>query len=592
VLAWVSDLLRRSSPAPGDGPLPLALTELRSYYAFAVAFSAAVSVLYLSSAIYMMLVYDKVLTSGSLVSLLVITIALVAALATLAYLDTLRGGLLARAGLRMDRHLSGPTMAAMLGAASSGDMQHTQRLRDLDQVRGVMTGQPALALMDAPWAPVYLVVLFIIHWSLAALAVAGGILFLLIAWRAERRLREPTRRANDATAAVNSAIDGTLRNAGPVRALGMSSALVAMWDQRREVSRGTTASAAQEGLVSTGLLKFLRLLWQSLALGLGALLAIDGRIAPGAMIAGSILLGRTLAPLEQIVGAWRPLVSTADAYARLKAALWTAAPDSSKRTALPALAGRVEVDRVIVRGSGGAPILAGVSFALQAGETLGIIGATGAGKSTLVRALFGLTPVQGGTVRFDGAEISHWRPQDLARSIGYLPQETALLPGTVRDNVSRFQGFSDGPSEEIDRAVVAACQLVGIHDDILRLPQGYDTAIETGGTPISGGQRQRIALARAIYRDPSLVVMDEPSSHLDLAGEAALVGLLRKLREGGRTVILVTHRANLLATAHKVLSLVNGQVQHFGTRDEVMSRLAGGGRPSLTPVSTSGGGAT
>lgn len=590
LFAWVSDVIRPPGGFAGSSGLSGALRQVRRHFLNALFFSAVISVLYLSSSIYMMLVYDKVLNSGSYVTLAMITLALMCALGTLAYLDFIRGVLLQRAGMRLDRTLSGPVMQAVLRDAAQGDTRRKQLLRDWDHVRGMMTGQAAQALLDAPWAPVFLLVLFILHWSLALLAIVGAVLFLGIARHTERRLREPTRLANEATQAVASELDGSLRNAGAIRAMGMEASLVNRWLDQREASRGASTSAVEMSLGSTSLLKFLRLLWQSLALGLGAWLAIEGKIAPGAMIASSILIGRTLAPLEQLLGAWRTLVSGADAYARLKATVWSA-PDSSDRTTLPTFSGRVDVEGLGVRGVGGVSILEGLSFGLAPGETLGVIGSSGAGKSTLARALLGLAPGAVGAIRYDGAELSQWRVGDLSPRIGYLPQDIGLLPGTVRDNVSRFERQGANPSPDVDAQVVAACQAAGVHEAILRLPLGYDTPIEGGMINLSGGQKQRLALARALYRSPPLVILDEPNSNLDNAGEAALLATLRDLRERQVTVVVITHRMNLLMTAHKILVLNGGRVQAYGARDEIMPRLMPAPArpgPSLVPSGGTG----
>ncbi len=586
MFGWLEDLLRNRAAAAIGGPLGEALSSVRQHYIWAAGFSAVVSVLYLSSSLYMMLVYDKVLNSGSRMTLVVLTIALAAALATLAWLDMTRGRLLVRANVRLDRKLSGPVIETVLRQAAMGDTRPQQMLRDTDQFRGVVTGQPALALLDIPWAPLYLVVLFIIHWSLAALAVLGGVLFFVVARWSETRMREPTRRVNEQTAEINASLEGALRFSGPIQALGMGGPLQRRLGVRRESGRTLSAGAAYDNSVATALLRFLRLLWQSLALGLGAWLAIDGLIAPGAMIASSILLGRTLAPLEQIVGAWKPLMTAADNYERLKAALAVAGRAAPQALMdLPRLNGKLDVENIVVPSRPGAPpILGGVSFSLQPGETVGVVGPSGAGKSTLVRALMGLAPIAAGAVRFDGADLSQWRRETLAGMTGYLPQEVALLPGTVRDNISRFEADSEHPGDDIDAAVIAAAQLAGVHDDILRLPQGYATPIEAGGLQLSGGQKQRIGLARALFRSPKLLVLDEPNAHLDRDGEAALVATLHKLRNDGCTVVLVTHRANLLGTAQKVLSLAGGRVHLFGPRDEVLSRLmTGANRPTLAP---------
>lgn len=591
LFGWLGDLMRR--PASVDRPLDLSLVALRAHFRYAALFSAVVSILYLSSSLYMMLVYDKVLTSGSHFTLAVLTIALFAALATLAWLDMTRTRLFIRAGLRLDRRLSGTIIDAVLASSSTGDPRSTQLLREFDQFRGVITGQPMLALFDAPWAPIYIIVLFIIHWSLALLAIVGGILFFLVARWSEHRMREPTRRSNEMSTAINVSLESSLVHAGPIRALGMAVPLRRMWAKRREESLGSSASAAFDGSFATGTLRFLRLLWQSLALGLGAWLAIDGAIAPGAMIASSILLGRALTPLEQIVSAWKPLVSAADNYGRLTAALDRHDTAQAARTELPPMRGKVDVENVVIinpHNPSAPPILGGVGFSIQPGETVAIVGPSGAGKTSLVRALVGLTPLATGNVRYDGADLSQWRPQALASMIGYLPQEIALLPGTVRDNVSRFEAHGEQPPSDTDQAVIAACTQAGIHDDILRLPKGYDMPIEAGGVHLSGGQRQRIALARALFRDPALLILDEPNAHLDRDGEAALIASLQKLRADGRTVILVTHRVNLLVTSQKVLSLMGGRVHKFGPRDEVLAAIQKGGLRVVPPQTTSSGG--
>jgi ATP-binding cassette subfamily C protein len=595
MFGWLGDILRNSGAASIGGPLGEALMSVRQHFVWAAGFSAVVSILYLSSSLYMMLVYDKVLNSGSRMTLIVLTIALAGALATLAWLDMTRSRLLVRANVRLDRKLSGPVIDTVLRQAASGDTRPQQMLRDMDQFRGVVTGQPALALMDIPWAPVYLIVLFIIHWSLAALAITGGVLFFAVARWSENRMREPTRKVNEQTAEINASLEGALRYAGPIQALGMGAPLQRRLATRRESGRTLSAGAAYDNSVATGILRFLRLLWQSLALGLGAWLAIDGLIAPGAMIAASILLGRTLAPLEQIVGAWKPLMTAADNYERLKSALTQAGKGQPQDLMdLPALGGKVDVENIVVPGQPGAPpILGGVSFTLQPGETVGVVGPSGAGKSTLVRTLMGLAPIAGGAVRLDGADLNQWRRDTLALMTGYLPQDVALLPGTVRDNISRFEADSETPGPDIDSAVIAAAQMAGVHDDILRLPQGYATPIEAGGIQLSGGQKQRIGLARALYRGPRLVVLDEPNAHLDRDGEAALIATLHKLRDDRCTVILVTHRANLLGTAQKVLSLAGGRVHLFGPRDEVLARLmTGANRPTLAPQGGQGEQAT
>lgn len=580
LFAWLMDVVRR----PGSDPSEVgqALASLRIHFRNVALFSAAVAVLHLSSSLYMMLVYDKVLGSGSHVTLFVLTIALAASLLTLSWVDATRSRLLIRAGLRLDRRLGGTVIDAVIKNSAAGDTRSSQLLRDFDQFRATVTGQPTLALFDFPWAVVFLLVLAIIHWSLALLAIIGGVLFFVVARWSEARMREPTRKVNEMTAATNISLEGALTYAGPIRAMGMSPALRRMWQGGRETGRSISAAAAYDSAAATGGLRFLRLLWQSLALGLGAWLAIDGQIAPGAMVASSILIGRTLTPLEQIVGAWKPLATAADTYGRLRQALARSAEDDAAKIQLPRMRGQVDIEGLSVPNpQGGPPILFNVSFQVAPGETVAVVGSSGAGKTSLVRALFGLAPGAAGAVRFDGAELSQWRSEDLAASVGYLPQEVALLTGTVRDNVSRFEAHGAFPPADTDAAVIAACQLAGVHTDILRLPAGYDTPIGAGGVALSGGQRQRVALARALFRDPAVIVLDEPNAHLDRDGELALMATLQWLRASGRTVILVTHRISLLGSTHKVLSLAAGRVQNFGPRDEVVAALQQSVRPAV-----------
>ncbi len=582
VFAWLGDFLGDRSLLASSGPLGAAVYGLRRTFRYIVGFSAVISFLYLSSSIYMMLVYDKVLSSGSHVTLIAITLALVAALATLAYLDTMRRAVLAKAGLRLDRQLSDATITHILGRAARGDLSPSELLRDFDRFRSVMTGSPVLALFDAPWAIIFLVVLFLLHWSLAALAVAGGVLFLIIARLTELHLRAPIANASAASASSNAALSDTLSHAGPLQAMGMTDAVIGKMRSARERSRSLTSSTAMTNATSSGVLKFLRLLWQGLALGLGAWLAIDGKIQPGAMIAGSILLGRVLAPLEQIVGNWRALVEAGDAYSRLKAALGQPAETHLDKVALPKLSGAVEVKNLTVETEEGSRLLDSVSFSIAPGESLGVIGPTGAGKSTLIRALLGMQQVTDGAVRFDGAELSQWRPEDFSRHIGYLPQEVSLIAGTVIENIARFEMHGNSPGADIDERAVEAAILVGMHEEILKLPDGYNTRIERGGVRLSGGQRQRIGLARAVYRSPSLIVLDEPGAHLDHIGEAALMSAIQRVRENGATVIFVTHRASMLSAATTILSLVGGQVQLCGPRDEILKTLAS---RTIRPVS-------
>jgi ATP-binding cassette, subfamily C, bacterial len=582
VFAWCFDLLRNARSLESQGPLGAALASLKPHYIATFWFSGAVSILYLSSSLYMMLVYDRVLNSGSETTLIVLTIALMAALATLAAVDVARGRLLVRAGAGLEQRLSGPLADRLIAGGAGGTMRSRQAMQDLDQFRAVATGQPMLGLLDAPWAPLYLVFLFLLHWAFALLTLVGGLIFFGVAYWNERRLRAPTKAALDAQMEANGALEGTLRHAGAIRALGMQDGLKAGWARTRASATTLSAGAGFDNAAASGVLKFLRLLLQSLALALGAFLALEGQITAGAMIAGSILLGRALAPVEQIVGGWRPLVTASEHYARLKALFEDGAREDAERMRLPAPTGRLSVEQLFVLGSDQKPIVSNVSFQAAPGEILAIVGPSGAGKTTLARALVGLAPAAGGVIRLDDAPLPQWRDDERARAIGFLPQELALLPGTVRENISRFEARLDAPPADVDVEVVAAAQRARVHEAILHLPSGYETGVDIGGMLLSGGQKQRIALARALYRDPAVLVLDEPNAHLCSDGEAKLVDALRALKAAGRTVILITHRQPLVVLADKILRLAQGRVEAFGPRDQVLA--AAQARPAGRPA--------
>lgn len=561
---------------PVPAPLKEALRACRRHLAFAFGFSALVNLLYLAPTLYMMQVYDRVIPTGGILTLVFVTVVIVFALATLAALDYIRSRLLVRAGLRLDRLLAGQVLTRLTAQlkAGPGSLRVSQAMREFDSFRQVMTGPGALALFDAPWTPIYLIFTFLLHPLLGVLTLAGGIALLLLAIANERSNKQRLQQAGEAAAAAYVAQEAVSANAETVRALGMRRALVARQLIERHRATELQAEAQFVGGRYQGAIKFLRLVLQSLALGLGAYLAVERQISAGAVIAASVLLSRALQPIEQVVGAWSGIVSARHAFTTL-VELFDRYPEEPERTLLPPPKGLVQVEGVTNRMPGGdAYVLRNVTFAVQPGETVGVVGPSGAGKTTLARVLAGALAPDYGVVRLDSADLRDWDAERLGRHVGYLPQDSGLFAGSVRDNISRFERWNGGDAEEIDPRVIAAAEMAGAHELILRLPEGYDTVLGAGGRGLSAGQAQRIALARALYRDPAVLVLDEPNSHLDADGEAALLRALKGLKERGATVVIIAHRTGVLATADKLAVMRDGSIEMFGPREEVVARLS------------------
>jgi PrtD family type I secretion system ABC transporter len=556
---------------------PAELTSLlRSgarYFATAGAFSLAINLLYLAGPIYMLQAYDRVVSSGSTVTLLMLTLALLLAYAALAGLDMVRARVLARASLRLDREVAPRLVAAIIDRPDLAGNARSQLLREFDGLRQFVTGAGIHAVLDLPWVPIYIAVAFLLHWTLGVFALGGAVVLLMMALLNELLVRTPLAEANAAAARSYSFAEASLGNAEVVRAMGMTAGLIRRWARDREHMLGCQIAASDRAAGLQSAIRFLRLSMQSLILGLGAWLVIERDATAGAMFAASLLLGRALQPIEQIVGAWRGFVSARGTLRRL-AALFAAAPTRTPDLVLPRPSGRLAVEGLTAAVAGHpTPILRAVSFGLEPGEVLGVIGPSGAGKSTLARHLVGVTAPVAGAVRLDGADVAAWSRGTLGRHVGYLPQDIALFPGTVAANLNRFQ-----PGD--DAATLSAAKMAGVHDLVLRLPAGYDTAVGDGGAVLSGGFRQRVALARAVYGDPSLVVLDEPNSNLDAEGDAALAECIRQLKRRGTTVVLISHRPTTLGVVDKLLVLKDGMAVTFGSRAEVLAQLA---RPQAVP---------
>ncbi|MEH3038229.1 MAG: type I secretion system permease/ATPase [Sphingomonas adhaesiva] len=559
--------------AAAAAPIRQAIAACRRHFVNAAIFSAFLNVLYLAPTLYMLQVYDRVVPTRGVTTLVMLTLIFVAAVATISLLDLVRTRLLVRASERLDRMLSAYILEALLQTSTnSNGARNAVVLREFDVFRQTMTGVGVLALFDAPWAPIYVLVCFLIHPALGAMALVGALVLSLLSWLNERATSAPIKDANIRAQTAYTGIDLSLGSAGVIGALGMREAMVRR--HLRERFEGT-ALTTQAGYKSSGygsFVKGIRLLLQSLALGLGALLAIEQQISAGAIFAASLLISRALAPIELINGAWKNLIQSRAAYRQIVDLFERRGPVVTP-TVMPAPSGALSIEGLTVASPAqDRALISGVTFALAPGELLGIIGPSGAGKSTLVKAMVGVLPAASGAVRLDGADLRNWPQEQLGAAIGYVPQEPVLFRGTIKENIARFRTEMEGPGA-LDEEVVTAAQLCGAHDFIVRLPQGYDTELGWAGSGLSVGQAQRVTLARALLGAPSVVILDEPNASLDAEGEARLAQALAVLRERGVTVVCVAHRAGILANADKLLFMRNGRAEMFGSRDEVLATL-------------------
>jgi len=546
-----------------------AVHRCRSALIGAGVFSAIVNVLALTGSLYMLQLYDRVLPSHSVPTLIGLTVLMLLLYAGFGLFDLLRARLLSRIGVRVDRALRDRVFAAvlLLPLRVRRDGDGLQPVRDLDQVRGFLGGSGPIALFDLPWMPFYLGLVFLLHPWLGALGAAGAIVLLGLTVLTELRSRAPMH-ASSASAAARAAFgEAGRRNAEAVRALGMGRRLQGRWGRLNEAHLSHQVGAGDVIGTYGALSKVLRTVLQSAVLGLGAYLVIRGEATAGAMIAASILVSRALAPIEIAIANWRGFIAARQSLARLSQLL-VMLPEPREVMALPRPALSLDVEGLWVAAPGlQRPILQGVSFSLEAGAGLGIIGPSAAGKSTLARALVGAWLPLRGTIRLDAAALDQWRAEDLGRHIGYLPQDIELFDGTVVQNIARFD--PDAGSE----AIIAAARTAGVHEMVVRLAEGYDTRIGEGGDVLSAGQRQRLALARALYGEPFLVVLDEPNSNLDAEGEAALTQAIRSVRGRGGICVVIAHRPSALAALDQLLVLSAGRVQAFGSKDEVLSKV-------------------
>ncbi|MBC3468479.1 type I secretion system permease/ATPase [Pseudomonas sp. RW10S2] len=558
-----------------------ALGEFKSTLISVGCFTALINILMLVPSIYMLQVYDRVLTSQNETTLWMLTLMVVGFFVYMGVLEAVRSFIVIRVGHRLEQRFNLRIYrAAFERHLRQGDGAAGQALNDMTQVRQFVTGPALFAFFDAPWFPVYLAVIFLFNVWLGVLASAGALLLVLLAVLNERLTQRPLAEASSLQQQSSSLAGSQLLNAESIQAMGMLGALRQRWFALHGRFLELQNRASDTSAVITATSKSLRLCLQSLVLGLGALLVIEGQMTPGMMIAGSILMGRVLAPIDQLIAVWKQWSGAQLAYKRLETLLQEH-PEPALPMPLPAPGGQLSIEQV----SGGPPgrrvaTVQQVSFALAPGEVLGVLGASGSGKSTLARLLVGVWQPLAGQVRLDGAELCQWDRDALGPHIGYLPQGIELLRGSIAENIARF-GELDG------HKVVEAARLAGVHELILRLPQGYDTRLGEGGGDLSGGQKQRIALARALYGNPCLIVLDEPNSNLDSLGEAALAKAIVQLKALGRTVVLVTHRSAALAQADKLLVMNDGRVQAFGPARDILQALGQG--TTQRPLQAGGG---
>ncbi|MEI8158530.1 MAG: type I secretion system permease/ATPase [Burkholderiales bacterium] len=538
------------------------------------------NLLMLAPTIYMLQVYDRVLNSQSELTLIAVSLVTLFLFGVMSCSEWLRSRVLVRAGMRFDEQLSTRVFNASFEAYLEQSATSPQRaFGDLLQIRQFMTGNGIFALFDAPWAPIYIAVTFFLHPWLGLLSLVFAIVQAALAWFGHRHTVAPSEDAAVAASETTVYLQSKLRNSEVLESMGMVGNLQSRWDEKHLTWRNKNSSA--QGLTHRVMAwsKFIRYAQQSLSLGAGALLVIDGQLSPGAMIAANVLMGRALAPIDQLVGTWRGFVSTRSAFARLENLLMVF-PERDPALSRVAPTGEITVRGVVASAPGReAPILKNISFSIAAGTVVVVLGASGSGKSTLARVILGIWPDVIGDVLLDGLPIGSWNRIELGPYIGYLPQDVELFEGSIAENIARLG--------EVDSAmVIEAARCAGMHEMILRFPRGYDTPIGESGGLLSGGQRQRIGLARAIYGNPALVVLDEPNANLDDAGEAALMRTVLELKAKGKTVVLITHRPGAVAVADRLMILKDGELVANGPREAVIAALRSN-TPPVAPATAS-----
>jgi ATP-binding cassette subfamily C protein len=538
-------------------------------------FSVFVNLLMLTLPLYLFQLSDRVLISHSLDTLLMLTILALIFISVLSVLDILRRQVLSRLATRFETILGGTVLASIVANARVSDGANIQALRSLHQVKNFISSPVMLLLFDVPLAPIYFGAVFLIHPYLGFISLGAGVALIAIALVNQRATTVPLGHAGQYASKADAEADALARNSQVINAMGMLNESILHWGGAQAWALSFQSGALDRNFWISGLSKFARLVTQIVMLGVGAYLALQGSVTGGMMIAGSIIAGRALQAFEIMIEGWRNVAQTRAAYARVKAAV-ESLKQEQPRLLLPKPEGRLTVDRLLYLPPGTKePVLNGVNFELQPGQSLAIVGPSGSGKSTLARILVGCLYPTAGKVRLDGTELRNWDRRQFGECTGYLPQEVGLFPGTIKQNVCRMR--NDLPDEKIYQASI----LTDVHHVIAHLPNGYETVLERSGAPLSGGQKQRIALARAFFADPSLVVLDEPNSNLDAAGEQALTDTLQRAKEKRITVVVITQRPAVLNSMDKILILRGGRMEAFGPPSEVLLRVVRSAPPRV-----------
>lgn len=555
----------RSTP---ENSLQNALKACRDSFISVGFFSLFINALMLVPIFYMLQVYGRVLSSRSLTTLAMLTLIMTLLVVTLGSLEWVRSRIMVRVSTRLDVLLSRQVYkASFKRALDSGGMDASaQSLNDLTGLRQFLSGNGLFAFFDAPWLPIYIAVMFLFHPWFGWVATGSALLLLLLAFINERLTGPALAQANKEHIGATLYTTKNLRNAEVIESMGMLETLMDRWGRRQRNVLLLQSRASDRGAIVSTISRSFRILVQSLVLGLGAYLAVEQQLGVGLVFAGSVLLGRALAPIDLIIGSWKGFIAARSQYARLNDILdkQLAQPE---RMSLPAPQGHVQVENLVVTAPGSkTPIIKNISFSVPAGCMVGIIGPSAAGKSTLARALMGVWVPQHGVVRLDGADISAWDKHELGPHIGYLPQDIELFEGSVSENIARF-------AEVDSEKVILAARTAGVHEMILLLPDGYDTVIGSEGVMLSGGQRQRIGLARALYGNPRLIVLDEPNSNLDEVGDRALAAAIQQLKRNGATLFVITHRTNIVSQLDRLMVMTDGVISLYGPREHVLAKL-------------------
>lgn len=555
-----------------SGPVERAIRKCYGIFLGVGLFSGLINLLALTGSFYMLQVYDRVLPSRSVPTLVGLSILMAALYVGNGLLDFFRVRVMSRVGVKIDNELREKVFSAvqLLPLRARGNVDGLQPIRDLDQIRQFLSGLGPTAFFDVPWIPVYLAIVYLLHPVLGLFATFGALLLVCLTLLTDVRTSGPTRTAAKTGSERWALGEATRRNAEVIRAMGIGPHLQHRWDKLNHqfLSDQLKASDAAGGIGTAS--KVIRMMLQSGILGLGAYLVIEGSVSAGTIIAASIIMSRSLAPVETAIAHWRGFVAARQARVRLMELFLAMGKEQGEMVQLPEPKRALNVQSLSVAAPGGPrPIIQGISFALNAGDAVGVIGPSASGKSTLARALVGVwQPIpMGGSVRLDGASLDQWPPQDLGRHIGYLPQTIELFSGTIAENIARFDPAATSEN------IVAAAKAAGVHDMIVHMPEGYQMQIGEGGAGLSAGQRQRIALARALFGNPFLVVLDEPNSNLDAQGDAALTEAIRSVRARAGIAVVIAHRPSALAGVDKVLAMANGQVQAFGNKEDVLRKI-------------------